>query len=148
MAEPFRSPPPAFDEALLSGYVDGVLTQQERQRVELEVARSPSARRTLDDLLALRAAARSTPFRVPDDRQWDERPRTRVSAWSRSLGWIIACAWLVGVAALAVIELLHRGGVGGTLVLGGLAGAALLFGSVLADRLRDLPTDRYRRVLK
>lgn len=137
-----------FDESLLSGYVDGVLTQADRQRVEVEVSRSPEARALLDQLQTIRQAARATRFRVPEDRSWDERPRTRVSAWSRSVGWIVACAWAVGIVALGVIELLDRGGLTGTLLLGGLAGAALLFGSVLADRLRDLPHDRYRRVLK
>jgi anti-sigma factor RsiW len=137
-----------FDESLLSGYVDGVLTQADRQRVEIEVSRSSEAQAMLDQLRSMRDAARSTRFRVPEDRSWDERPRTRVSAWSRSAGWIVTGAWAVGLVALGVIELLHRGGLTGTLMLGGLAGAALLFGSVLADRLRDLPHDRYRRVLK
>lgn len=142
-----RDPAP-FDEALLSGYVDGMLTQSERQRVELELARSESARRTLEQLQAIRNAARGSRFKVPEDRSWDERPRTRVSAWGRSLGWITVSAWALGLVALGIIELLHRGGLGGTLMLGGVAGVALLFGSVLADRLRDLPNDRYRRVLK
>lgn len=137
-----------FDESLLSGYVDGVLTQADRQRVEIEVSRSPAARAMLDQLQSIRAVARSTRFRIPEDRSWDERPRTRVSAWSRSVGWIVAGAWAIGIVALGVIELLNRGGLTGTLMLGGLAGVALLFGSVLADRLRDLPHDRYRRVLK
>lgn len=145
MREPELTP---FDESLLSGYVDGVLTQADRQRVELEANRSPEIRATLEQLLTIRQIARSTRFRVPEDHSWDERPRTRVSAWSRSVGWIVVSAWAVGIVALGLVELLHRGGIGGTLMLGGVAGVALLFGSVLADRLRDLPNDRYRRVLK
>lgn len=140
--------PPVFDEALLSGYLDGMLTQAERQRVEIELARSATARRTLDEMRLLRTAAQTTRFRVPEDRTWDERPRTRVSGWSRSVGWIAVLAVAIGLLAVAILELLHRGGLEATLVLGGVAGVALLFGSVVADRLRDLPHDRYRRVLK
>ena len=47
-----------FPEELLSGYLDGALTQQEEQRVRLHLERSPEARAMLEDLAALRSAAR------------------------------------------------------------------------------------------
>lgn len=138
----------AFDEALLSGYLDGVLTQSERQRVELELERSEAARTLFAQLETLRIATRTTRFVVPDDLQWDERPRTRTTAWSRRLGWLLVLLCLGAVVGLGILEVVAWGGLGAMLALGGVAGVGLLFGSVAADRWRELPHDRYRRVLK
>ncbi len=142
--------PAAFDDALLSGYIDRELTQAGAQRVRLHLEDCAACRAILDELSGLRSASRSTPFvPVPDD-QWDERPRGTLSLVARRLGWGIVVAWLVVLAGLGVWELLVAPGSLGVKLLAAAAvgGPALLGVSVLVDRLRALPTDRYRSVLK
>lgn len=139
-----------FAEELLTGYIDGALTQAERQRVRIHLEDCAECRTVVDDLCTLRETAMTTDFVIPPDDQWDETPRTPTSRLLLSSGWtvlivwaaaiILFCAWQLATAPEALVEKL--------LVFGGVAGAAMLFFSVLADRLKALPRDRYRRVEK
>jgi anti-sigma factor RsiW len=139
-----------FDETLLSGYLDGELTQGEAQRVTVQLENDPEARRLLEEMRRLRQATMTTAFRVPADDQWDERPRGGLALLSRGLGWLLLAVWLVATAGYGLWQLavspqspwVKLG------VFGALTGLALLFLSVLVDRLRTAPGDRYRRVLK
>jgi anti-sigma factor RsiW len=139
-----------FDEALLSGWVDGMLTQQERQQVQLHLDTCALCRRELADLVALRDAARHTPFLVPADEQWSELPKTTGSRVLRLSGWALLATWLAVMTTVAVVLLLRSGAPAWErlLVIGGAGGFALLLLSALLDRLQQLGTDRYRRVQK
>jgi hypothetical protein len=139
-----------FDEALLSGYLDGELTQAEEQRVRIHLEDHPEARELLEEMRSMRDATRGTRFEHPEDLQWDESPRGPLSRWFRSFGWLFVVIWLVGVGAFGLWQfitspenLLEK-----LLAVGAVGGFALLFLSILLDRLRDLKTDRYRRVRK
>ena len=137
-------------EELLSGYLDGALTQQEEQRVRVHLDRSPEARALLAELAELREASRGTRFPAPEDLQWDERPRSALSAAARWLGFIMVALWALGAVALAVWQPAPEriAGWERPFVVLGIGGVLLLFVSVVWDRLRDLPGDRYRRVRK
>lgn len=139
-----------FDERMLSGYVDGELTQADEQRIRLHVERCAPCRGLVFELQQIRQAAMSTPFPAPTDDEWQEEPRSAASLWSRRLGWLLVLIWLAGVSGLAIGEFLESpsGWVEKTLLLILLSGGLLLFLSVLFDRLRALRTDRYRRVKK
>lgn len=142
--------PPAFDEALLSGYVDGELTQAEDQKVRIYLEDHPEARTVVAEIERLRNAARATSFKVPEDQLWDERPRSRASWVARTLGWVGvlgAAGAVVGVGTwdLATSPL---GALPKLVAFAALFGLGSLFLSVLLDRLRSLPHDRYRRVEK
>ena len=139
-----------FDEALLSGYLDGVLTQADRQRVRLHLEECVSCRRLTEEMAKIRDVTISTLFKLPADDQWDETPQGPLSRVTQGLGWTILLVWLVGMAGFTAGQLwsgpealLQK-----LLVFGGVAGFALLFISVLIDRLRTLRTDPYRRVEK
>lgn len=140
----------SFDEALLSGYLDGELTQAEEQRVRIHLEDHPDARRLLEEMRTMRDATRGTRFETPEDLQWDERPRGPLSRWFRSFGWFFVVIWLVGVGAYGVWQFATSPEdlVSKLLVVGSVGGFVLLFLSILLDRLRDLKTDRYRRVRK
>jgi anti-sigma factor RsiW len=145
-----KPPPLPFDEALLSGYVDGELTQAESQRVRIFIEDHPEAARQVAEIRRLRQAARSTSFHFPADSQWDERPRGPLSGLLRRSGGlamfaVLAAALVLGLWQLAVSPLPV---VVKVLAFAGLSGFLALFGSVLVDRLRVAATDRYRRVLK
>ena len=136
----------AFDEALITGYIDGVLPQTEAQKVRLHLEDCASCRALYDELAALRNAARETSFRSPDT--WPELPKTTIGRLSRSFGCLLLGAWLVVVSGLAVWRLWTQNGDPLELFLVlGLPGAfVLLFLSVLLDRLQELKTDPYRDV--
>ena len=92
----------------------------------------------------------STEFHRPDDSQWDERPQSNMSFVARGSGWIIGVVWAVFFAMYALWQfwqgsanLIER-----VLVFGGISAFALLFVSVLLDRLQTARTDPYREVEK
>lgn len=137
-----------FDEALLSGYLDGVLTQADRQRVRLHLEECASCRRLTEEMAQIRDVTISTLFKLPADDQWDEAPRGSFSRLTHGLGWTVLLVWLVGMIGFTAGQLwsgpetlLEK-----LLIFGGVAGFTLLFISVLVDRLRTMRTDPYRRV--
>jgi anti-sigma factor RsiW len=139
-----------FAEELLSGFVDRALTQAERQQVALHLERCSSCRAVVDEMEALRGAARSTTFAFPADEQWNELPRTGGSRALRLAGWLVLVLWAALLAGAGAIGL-ARATVPAweKLAVAGVVGAlALLLLSVLFDRLRDLRHDRYQRVQK
>ena len=140
----------SFEESLLSGYLDGALTQGDAQRVRIHLEDCPSCRELVADMKRIREATMTTPFTVPTDEQWDERPRGAFSRSAFTLGWLFLIVWIVGVVGFALghawagtqtlIEKL--------LIFGGVSGVVFLFLSVLVDRLKNRQTDRYREVEK
>ena len=139
-----------FNEALISGHLDGELTQAAEQRVRIHLEDCEHCRALLAELQVLRAATISTEFHQPDDSQWDESPRSGLSLLARRTGWVVAIIWAVFLASFALwhfwqgsANLVER-----ILVFGGLSAVALLFTSVLIDRLRAAANDPYREVQK
>jgi len=137
-----------FEESLLSGYVDGELTQSDSQRVRLHLEECPVCRALVEDLQQLREAAMTTPFPAPGDDEWRESPRSLGSHWARRLGWVLVIIWMLGAGWLA-FETIVQGSVAWyekALIAVLVGGGFLLFLSVLLDRLRVLKSDRYGRV--
>lgn len=139
-----------FPEELISGYLDHALTHAEDQRVRIHLEDCAACRAVLAELTALRETAMSTEFVIPADDQWDERPRGRLSWSLRGGGWLVLVAWLVAIGGYAAWQIAvgPESLVGKLMIFGGVSGGALLFFSVLVDRLRAMPGDRYRRVEK
>jgi anti-sigma factor RsiW len=139
-----------FDEALISGHLDGELTQAAEQRVRLHLEDCEHCRTVLAELQALRATTMSTEFHQPDDSQWDERPRSGLSLLARRTGWVVAVVWAVFLAAYALWHFWQGSAnlAEKILVFGGLSALVLLFTSVLLDRLRAARNDPYREVEK
>jgi len=139
-----------FDEALLSGYLDGELTQADRQRVRLHLEDDAAARELVDEMRRIREAARSTDLPAPLDEEWDESPRTAGSRWFRRSGWILVVGWAVVLVGLATWGLFAGPDSWWQKLLAGalVGGPVLLFLSVLTDRMQVMKHDRYRRVEK
>ena len=140
-----------FDEALISAYLDGELTQGDSQRVRLHLDDCAACRRIADDMLKLKEATMTTEFRVPEDTQWDETPRGAASRIFHSFGWLVAIAWVVGLGAYFIWQIAtgsesveFEGLIGFGLMLA----VALVFVSALIDRLKTRKTDPYRKVKK
>ena len=137
-----------FDEALLSGLLDGALTQQDEQRVRVHLEDCPICTEQVDGLRRLREITMTSQVDTPSDDQWDELPRSAASHTSLHMGTVLIAVWAAGTGALGLYALASSDDalVGKAVAVSGLAGIALLFGSVLLDRLRTRATDRYRRV--
>ena len=145
-----ESCPVRFDETLISGHLDGELTQAAEQRVRIHLEDCDHCRTVLGELLTLRKTTMSTEFHQPDDSQWDERPQSGVSLVMRGAGWILAIVWAVLIAGYGLWQFWQGSAnlVERVLVFGGLSALALLFTSVLLDRLWAARTDPYREVEK
>ena len=139
-----------FDESLLSGYLDGELTQGDAQRVRLHLEGCVECQNVIDELRKLRETTMDTDFQVPEDTQWDERPRSGLSGWFRSIGWLVAVVWAVGMTGWLsyLMATDSENWWEAALWFAFLAGGTLLFLSVLIDRLRVRRTDPYRKVEK
>lgn len=139
-----------LDEDLISGYLDGSLSQRQAQQVRLLIEDDPGARRVYQELKALRGATLTTRFAAPADDAWPELPRTGASRFSRRLGWFLLVSWLTVVTGLALWRLFSATGdpLQIFLVLGLPGAFVLLLVSVLVDRFRDPDGDRYEGVTR
>ncbi len=140
-----------FDETLLTGYVDGTLTQGDEQRVRVHLEDCAVCRTAVSEMAGLRQVAMSSRFKLPSDTEWSESPRSGASRLSFGLGWLLLTSWGVAIAAFAVADFWRTRtpvDLEDLLAFGGVAGVALLFLGVLLDRLKALRADRYREVRK
>lgn len=139
-----------FDEALLTGYLDKELTQEDSQMVRLHVETCAVCTRTMQDFSRTRGTTMTSEFNVKDDGQWNEAPRSAPSRWFRNLGWLLAALWVVLFVFLVIRDTVSEEddvlwiiiGVGFWVI------PVLVFLSVLIDRIRTRKTDPYRKVQK
>ncbi|MCY3616498.1 MAG: hypothetical protein OXG66_02390 [Acidimicrobiaceae bacterium] len=93
----------------------------------------------------------TTEFQVPDDTQWDERPRSGVSRICLYAGWSLVVVWAVGLVAVLIWQAATEGEsirFGALLGLVPLVAFGLIILSALIDRLHTRKTDPYRKVQK
>jgi predicted anti-sigma-YlaC factor YlaD len=136
-------------EVYLSGLLDNELTQQEAQRVELHLETCSECQQVLKELAAAREAAQEIEFRQPDKQEWKNMENTILESLSRGFGWLILVVWSVTTVVYASVQyalspsepLFQK-----ILVFGIFLGFALLFFSVLCQRIRESRTDRYKGV--
>jgi anti-sigma factor RsiW len=140
-----------FDEALISGYLDGELTQGDRQRVERHLETCDHCAQLATDLRQLQEMTMSSSFTIPNDTQWDERPRSPLSRLASLAGWAIGGLWLVGLVAVLATQAAtgnESDRLAAVLVLMPLIAVACIVGSALLDRLDTRRDDPYRNVQK
>jgi anti-sigma factor RsiW len=138
-----------FDEALLSGYLDGELTQEEAQRARIHLEDCATCQETASEMSRIREATMDSQFHAPQDMQWDESPRGAASRVLRNAGLVIGLAWLLGIVVYLIVELAGSEDVLGVLLVAGFVlSAGLILASAFLDRREARKTDRYRRVEK
>ena len=138
-----------FDATLLTGYLDGELTQADAQRVRLHLEECCECRAELDEMRALADAMRTTPYVVPVDLQWDEAPRSAPSRVLRATGFAWFVVGVVGVIASVIWGLVADGDsdtIGLLVPIAFVAGALFVIASVLLDRVAIRGSDPYRKV--
>ncbi len=138
-------------EVLLSGYLDGELTQQQRQRVRVYLERDERYREILEELRRVKAQTEGLHFEEPSSREWKKVERNLVQDVSRGLGWAVLSVWALVLTSYGFWELATAPGeplFRKLVVFGFFLGVALLFLSVLSERIRESRTDKYKGVYK
>jgi hypothetical protein len=142
----------ALDEQqfeILSGFLDGELTQQEAQKVVLQIETDPEYQKLYEELAMMRQQVQSLSLQEQELEHLDKLFEEPVAKQSRWLGFgIFATSATVLVAytlfriftnpELPMIEKVLVGGLCG--------GGLLLFLSVLRQRMISSKNDKYNRV--
>lgn len=133
----------------LSGYLDGELTQQERQRVDLHLAECPDCAGMLDELEALRHRMGQSGLSRKYEDDWREEMGDVGVKLSRGIGWVLFIGAVVIIGGFVVVQFLTDPGISGfwKFIFGGFyIGLLGLFVSVLRQRLIERKTDKYKDV--
>ncbi len=136
-------------EESLSAYLDGELTQQDRQRVELHADQCDRCTQALAELTRIREGISQLRQPEPNEIQWSRMMRLTATKTSRGVGWIAGIAGGVVLAGYAVYEFATDETTDAffkvaTAALAG--GVLLLLFSVLMERLHARKSDRYKDV--
>ena len=135
--------------AMLSGFVDGELTQQQRQLVALHCEACAQCREELDHLRELRARVRNANLSEVGEDKWRETMDDSAVKVTRGIGWLIFIAGLLVISGVGVFTFLFKDDapLWVKLVMVGIyGGLALLFVSVLRQRVIESRTDKYKDV--
>ena len=134
---------------LLSGFVDGELTQQERQRVTLHCDECDECRENLAKLRALRERIGKAQLSEVGEDKWRETINDSRVQTPRSIGWLLFIAGLLAVAGIVLVQLFFNDEIpiGMKLLMVAIyGGLATLLYSVLRQRLIERKTDKYKDV--
>ena len=134
---------------LLSGYVDGELTQQQRQRIDVHCASCSDCAKDLRELQELRESIGKASLSNKNQDVWREMMNEPVVQRTRGLGWLLLIGGVLACLGIAVFVFLFGSGVSlvEKLIVSAIyGGLALLFYSVLRQRLIERKTDKYKDV--
>lgn len=138
-------------EVLLSGYIDGELPLQQAQQVEAHLATCDRCQAVVAELASLKKATGALSYQEPSSLEWQLMEQLIFQRISRGLGWVILVVWSAATLGYALFHLAVSPDeplFEKILVFGIFLGMALLFLSVLSERVRDSRTDRYKGVQK
>ncbi len=134
---------------LLSGFVDGELTQQQRQRVMLHCECCDECQQILSELRALRERIGKACLSEVGEDQWRETMKNPSIQFCRLVACLLLISGLLVAAGIGLIAFLASDGmsVGAKLIVFAIyGGLALLLFSVLRQRLIERKTDKYKDV--
>ena len=134
---------------LLSGYIDGELTQQDRQRVQVHCEQCRTCRDELAQIRSMRERVNSSRLSEVGEDRWRETMEDTTVKATRGIGWLIFIGGILLAVGLFVVEMFNSASMSTTekIIIGGIyGGLLLLFISVLRQRLIERKTDRYKDV--
>lgn len=133
----------------LSGFVDGELTQQQRQHVSLHCEQCAECRQNLEGLRALRERIGRAAISEVGEDKWRETMDDTTVRTTRGIGWVIFVAGLLAIGGVGLYAFVTEPGMplGVKLILVAIyGGLAVLLFSVLRQRLVERKTDKYKDV--
>jgi len=134
---------------LLSGYIDGELTQGSRQRVALHLDGCATCRKEYDDLVRLRNGVREIDFDELSPSEWSAIMNDLGVRSSRGAGWLLLLAGSIIVVGYGAYEFATDDAVPALIntgIAGVVFGFAFLLLSVLRQRLIARKSDKYEDV--
>ncbi|NNK50897.1 MAG: zf-HC2 domain-containing protein [Xanthomonadales bacterium] len=143
------NPAEAHVNERLSGYLDGELTQQNRQQVSLHLETCRLCAENLESLRELRGRMGQAGLGNTDKEVWREMMDDTTVRFTRGIGWILFLGGLLIIAGIGVFMFISSTsmGVGEKLLASAVyIGLGALFVSVLRQRLIERKTDRYKDV--
>lgn len=134
---------------LISGYLDGELAPAEQAELEAHLETCPDCRRELEVMRRLFRGT-SSAFAASDipDETWDRFLDAVYNRIERRTGWIVLILGAVCLALFGVYVFVMEPWTSAllkTLLAAPVAGLAILFISVLRQRLASIKTDRYTK---
>lgn len=134
---------------LISGYLDGELEPEDRADLEHHLETCPRCRRELDSMRCIfcgtSAAFGTDP--VPEE-TWDEFLENVYNRLERKTGWVVFVFGALALTLFGIYVFLMEPWTSALvklLLATPVVGLAILFVSVLRQRLENLKTDRYTR---
>ena len=138
---------------LMMGYLDNELSDEQRNRFEEHLAGCPECAGELKEFQKLKAITDEVTLVEPEDRIWQDYWNGIYNRIERRIGWIIFSVAAILLAIYGGFKLIETivtdATVGMLLKLGLIAlivGLAILFVSVLRERMYFWSKDRYRNV--
>jgi hypothetical protein len=135
---------------LLSGYIDGELTQQDRQRVRLHCESCSECNSSLEDFREMRGKVANAKLSELSQDKWRETMNDATVKTTRGLGWLLLVGGAmisIGVLMLEMFTSDSSMSIQEKLIVGGIyGGLLLLFLSVLRQRLIERKSDKYKDV--
>ena len=134
---------------LLSGFIDGELTQQQRQLVTLHCDNCDECRENLAGLRELRERVGTARLSEVGEDEWRESMNDSTVELTRGIGWLLFIAGLLIVAGFGLGVFIFNPDipVGMKLLMIAIyGGLALLLISVWRQRLIESKTDKYKDV--
>lgn len=139
----------AHVEELLSGYLDGELTQQEQQAVDLHLQVCSECSETLAGLRAIRQRLGQAQIGNSNTNHWREKMDDTGVRVSRGIGWVLLIAAAIAIIGIGVVAFLFTPPLGSwekLLIAAVYIGLGALLLSVLRQRLIERKTDKYKDV--
>jgi hypothetical protein len=134
---------------LLSGYLDGELTQQERQRVDVHCASCKECEISLVEIRALRESLGKARLSDIDQGQWREMMNDTTVKTASGIGWMLFWGGILAAIGFGLIAFITDSSIGlwEKLIVSAIYGGLLaLFISVLRQRWIERKTDKYKDV--
>ena len=138
---------------LMMGYLDNELSDEQKRQFEEHLSGCSECTDELEEFRKLKAITDEVTLVEPEDRIWQDYWDGIYNRIERSVGWIVfsvAAILLTIYGGFKMIEELIKDATVGMLLKAGLlaliAGLAVLFVSVLRERLYFWQRDRYKNV--
>lgn len=134
---------------MLSGFVDGELTQQQRQWVRLHCENCAECQKDLDSLRELRGRVAGASLSEMGEDKWRENMDESTVQTTRGIGWILFITGLLIIAGIGLVQFLFSDEIPfgiKFLLIAIYGGLGLLLFSVLRQRLIERKTDKYKDV--
>ena len=140
---------------MISAYVDGELAPDQRKRLEEHLAGCESCKRELAEMTALKEELDMIRFTEPTDAELDRYWRSVYNRLERGIGWVLLSLGAIVLLCYGGFKLVEavirdpqiqwwvKGG-----VLAAIFGAAILFVSLLRERLAVRKVDKYSKEVR